>query len=175
MPEMTFEQRLIALLPTLRRYAVAMTGSLSDGDDVVQSAIVRALERQHHYRGGRLDAWLFSILRSIWRNEVKRRTRERERHENVVEITNQGQFHPLDSKMVISDVDRILASFPSEWRELALLICVYGYTYREASELLDIKIGTAMSRINRMRVAIGHSIDPPDHEQPDRPAANVKH
>lgn len=67
-------------------------------------------------------------------------------------------FEPLSDRLVLQDVDRILASFPNDWRALVWLVCVYGYTYQEAAVLLDLKIGTVMSRLNRMRIHIVKSM-----------------
>ncbi len=157
-----FEQRLVTLLPMLRRYAVAMTGSLSDGDDAVQLTLVRALEWRTRYRGGRLDAWLFSIMRSVWRNQLKRRRREQPFDDHVISIASRQALEALNSRLTLRDVDRILATLPAEWRELALLVCAYGYTYREASVLLDLNIGTVMSRLNRMRTLLDGALNAKD-------------
>ncbi|MGI9490014.1 MAG: sigma-70 family RNA polymerase sigma factor [Geminicoccaceae bacterium] len=153
-----FEQQLISLLPILRRYAVAMTGSLSEGDDAVQLTVVRALERRDQYRGGRLDAWLLSIMRSVWRNQLKQRRRELPFDDRVISIASRQAVEALNSRLILHDVDRILATLPAEWRELALLVCVYGYSYRQASVLLGLKIGTVMSRLNRMRTLISEEL-----------------
>ena len=157
-----FEQRLIILLPRLRRYAAAMTGSLADGDDAVQLTVVRALEWRDRYRGGRLDAWLLSIMRSVWRNQLKRRRREQPFDDRVISIASGQALEALDSRLILRDIDRILATLPAEWRELAVLVCVYGYSYREASLVLGIKIGTVMSRLNRMRTLISEAMDVKD-------------
>lgn len=154
-----FEKSLIAVMPRLRRYALAMTGSWSDGDDLVQLTVIRAIEWRDRYRGGKFEAWLFSIMRSIWKNQIKRRRQEQPFDERVVSIIDGRAFEVMSNRLVLQDVDQILISFPSEWRELVLLVCVYGYTYREAADLLDLKIGTVMSRLNRVRAHINQALD----------------
>src|ERR1700743_3376128 len=53
---------IVALLPRLRRFAAGLSGSMQEGDDIVQAACLRALERHRQYReGSRLDSWLFTI------------------------------------------------------------------------------------------------------------------
>ena len=149
-----FEQKLIAHLPRLRRYALVMTGSWSDADDVVQLTVIRAIEWRDRYRGGRFEAWLFSIMRSVWSNQIKRRRQEQPFDDRVVSIIDGRALETMSDRFVLRDVDRILASFPTEWRELVLLVCAYGYTYQEAADLLDLNIGTVMSRLNRVRAYI---------------------
>ncbi|MBC6445462.1 MAG: RNA polymerase sigma factor [Alphaproteobacteria bacterium GM202ARS2] len=157
-----FEARLIELLPDLRRYAVALTGSLADGDDLVQSVLIEALERRDRYRGGRMEAWLFSIMRSVWKNQMRRRLREQRLADLHLLQASLQDADRLDDHVIVGEVDRILATLPADWRELVLLICAYGYSYREASVALDLKIGTVTSRLSRIRRLVIDALGTPD-------------
>ena len=101
-------------------------------------------------RGGKFEAWLFSIMRTVWRNQLKRRRLEQPFDEGVVAIVNGHAAKPLSHRLVLRDVARILAGFPSDWRELFLLVYVNGHIYQEAATLLDLRIGTVMSRLHRI-------------------------
>ena len=71
---------IVAMLPRLRRFARALTGSLADAADIVQIAVERALMRMDQYQQGtRLDSWLFSITRNAWIDEARSRTRRGQR------------------------------------------------------------------------------------------------
>ncbi len=157
-----FKQRLIDLLPDLRRYAVAMTGSLADGDDLVQSVLIEALERHESYRGGKMEAWLFSIMRSVWKNQIRKHRRELPLTDQALSQAGPQQADPLECHLIVGEIDRVLATLPAEWRELALLICVYGFSYQEASIVLDMKIGTVTSRLSRIRMLIKNAVGVPD-------------
>lgn len=157
-----FEQCLIDLLPELRRYAVAMTGSLADGDDLVQSALTEALERHESYRGGRMEAWLSSIMRSVWKNQLRKRQREQPLTDRALSCVDQQAWNRLEDHLVVGEVDRVLATLPTDWRELALLVCVYGYTYEEVSRALDLKIGTVTSRLSRIRMLVSNAVGASD-------------
>lgn len=157
-----FEQRLIKLLPDLRHYAVAMTGSLVDGDDLVQCVLIEALERQDRYRGGKMEVWLFSIMRSVWKNQIRKRRREQPLTNQALSHASLQETDRLDHHLIVCEVDRVLATLPAQWRELALLICVHGYTYREVSVALDMKIGTVTSRLSRIRMLINNAVGTPD-------------
>ena len=73
---------LIRLLPRLRRFGIALTGSHADADELVQDTCERAMRRQDQLRdGSRLDAWLYGIMRNRWTDEV--RWRRIRRHDDI--------------------------------------------------------------------------------------------
>ncbi|MFP3386855.1 RNA polymerase sigma factor, partial [Tritonibacter sp. SIMBA_163] len=74
--EDAFQHSLLALLPRLRRFAYGLTGALDDGDELVQSACLKALENRRRYRAGtRLDSWLYKIMQNLWIDQQRRRRR----------------------------------------------------------------------------------------------------
>jgi RNA polymerase sigma-70 factor (ECF subfamily) len=126
-------------------------------EDLVQSTCVRALERSHQFMPGtRLDRWLFSILHSIWINEIRaRRVRLRG---GLVDAESALVFDgaaAVETNIVAGQVLRSVQALPDAQRETVFLVYVEGLTYREAAELLGIPIGTVMSRLAaaRMRLA----------------------
>src|ERR1700747_1743799 len=77
--DQTVRQEMLAMLPRLRRFAYGLTGSVDKGDDLVQSACERALERLHQWElGTRLDSWMFRIMKNAWIDEVRARRRSSE-------------------------------------------------------------------------------------------------
>ena len=153
---MTLRRDITPIIPALRRYAVSLTWHESDGDDLLQATLERALSRQWQYRGGNLTAWLCTIMRSIWLNEIKRRKRYGETL-SVVELTGQPYFE-LDTSLVLNDIDRLLLQQPQLTREIAFLCWVLGCTYKEAAEILDINLFTVRNRLNRLRTWLAHSL-----------------
>jgi len=148
--------QLIALLPRLRRFATVLTRSSDAADDLVQASVARALERHHQWNPGtRLDRWLFQIMKTVWLNNRKsdaiRRTESLRDHEFAGSVSGTAA---VESKMLLREVRTAFARLPMEQQQALMLVSVEGYGYREAAELLDVPIGTVISRVARGRVAL---------------------
>ena len=156
----TFTTALVAQLPALRRYAAALSGSLTIGDDLVQDCIERALRRADRLRDPlRLAAWLRSILHNLYIDELrKKRTRGIE--EDITELAD-------DVAISVAPVDRApfheftaaMGALSAEHRQILLLTGLEGMNYREIAEELDIPIGTVMSRIARARERLRNALE----------------
>jgi RNA polymerase sigma-70 factor (ECF subfamily) len=145
---------LVALLPRLRRFAVALCSSPTLADDLVQSACIRALANADGWTAGtRFDAWMFRILRNLWIDEL-RRNRTTGPMEDVDArsdlVGDSGEARAMD-KLVLEDVRRAIEALPPEQREVLILVCVEDLSYREVAEILDVPVGTVMSRLARAR------------------------
>lgn len=141
-------------IPRLRRFARAMVRDATLADDLVQECLERALSRLHLWRPGtNLRAWLFTILRNLHINGVRRR-------QPVVDIDAEAQAAigaaPGSQfvRMELRDLRRALALLPNEQREVVLLIGLEGISYNEAADILGISIGTVKSRLSRGRRAL---------------------
>jgi RNA polymerase sigma-70 factor (ECF subfamily) len=149
-------EQLVALLPGLRRYARALTRSTSDADDLVQAAVEKALKSIHQWvPGTRLDSWLFCIVRSVRVDQLRKRKEVaiEEQHLEANGYQVDGQ-RVVDSKLMLDAVRRSFDGLPEEQRELLYLVCIEQMTYREAAEVLNVPIGTVMSRLARARLAL---------------------
>lgn len=138
-------------IPRLRRYARALTGDRSAADDLVQDTLERALSRFHLWRhGSDMRAWLFTIMHNIYVNQI--RSRVRHQHEALDESGAAGELHAQEPDWAeLRDIDDALARLPGEQRAVLLLVGLEQFTYDEAARVLDIPIGTVMSRLSRGR------------------------
>jgi RNA polymerase sigma-70 factor, ECF subfamily len=155
-------RQLPQVLPRLWRFALRLAGDRQDAEDLVQRACVRALERQHQLRPGTsMLSWLFSIVHSVWLNEVRarqvRKHRSLEWSDELVEaVADPAAIDPETyalHQQIVSAVDRL----PEAQRAVMLLVAVEGLSYREAAIALEIPIGTVMSRLARARLSIGEA------------------
>lgn len=146
-------------IPRLRRYARALTGDRSAADDLVQDTLERALSRFHLWRrGSDLRAWLFTIMHNIFVNQA--RSRARHQHEALEEDPHAEALRGRDPEWLeLRDLASALAHVPEEQRAVLLLVGLEQFTYDEAARILDIPIGTVMSRLSRgrerLRVLLG--------------------
>ncbi len=148
-----FKTELIGLLPRLRRFALSLTRSGPDADDLLQDACAAALQKWEQYDPAQpLDRWMFRILRNMWISEIRRRkTRQGEGQipaEEAAELrTEDTAADDLTARQVRGKVENL----DQDLAQPLLLVCAEGYSYREVAELLSIPIGTVMSRIHRAR------------------------
>jgi RNA polymerase sigma-70 factor (ECF subfamily) len=157
MDDDTFREALIALIPRLRRFALALTGSASDGDDLVQDTLERALLRLHQWRSGtRLDSWLYKIAQNTWRDRLRRgRVRGAMAPlDDALEVVGTDGRTTAEAALSLSEALRALAQLPWEQRIVISLVQIEGFTYSEAAGILGVPEGTVTSRLVRARAAL---------------------
>ncbi len=153
-PSMTsFDEQLRELIPRLRRFALSLTRHASNADDLVQTCLERALGSVAGKRPeGDLRAWLFTIL---YRQFVDNHRRSR-RYARMLEFfTGRDDTQPSTERTVLAQ--STLEAFEQlnpEQRALLLWVSVEGLSYKEVAEILDVPIGTVMSRLSRARNAL---------------------
>jgi len=157
-----FRAGLVSLLPRFRRFGYALTGSMDDGDDLVQSACERALTRLDQFEPGtRLDSWMFRIMKNLWVDQKRapRSFREIGADPADLEPLVVGDAErEMEDRLSLAAVRRVVATLPPEQRSVLALVCVEGLSYREASEVLEIPLGTVMSRLSRARMTVGQAL-----------------
>lgn len=148
---------LTAHLARLWRYGLVLSGNGDTAEELVQATCLRALERAHQFQvGTRLDRWLFTILRSIWLNELRaRRIREGQGFVDATEVLQfEGDKH-VETNILAAQVLKEVLALPEAQRETVLLVYAEGLTYREAADALQVPIGTIMSRLAAARTKLG--------------------
>lgn len=148
---------MIALLPRLRRFAHALARSPADADDLCQASVERALKSRDQWQPGtRLDSWMYRIMRNLWIDETRARTRRDQTfapEEAGANIGDDGARR-ADVQLELTDLDRAMSRLPAEQREAIALVLVEGLAYKEAAAVLDVPIGTLTSRLSRGREAL---------------------
>ncbi|HEX7044457.1 MAG TPA: sigma-70 family RNA polymerase sigma factor [Burkholderiales bacterium] len=145
-----FERRVTEYIPRLRRYARVLTGNSMAADDLVQDTLERAWSRLRLWRpGSDLRAWLFTIMHNVHVNGVRRRRPEQTGE--PLEIAIGGT---QEQRLELRDVTRALAQLPRDYREVLLLVAVEEMPYAQAAAVLDVPLGTVMSRLSRARAQL---------------------
>jgi len=144
------EQSVEQHIPRLRRYARALTGDRAAADDLVQDTLERALSRFHLWRrGSDLRAWLFTIMHNIFVNQA--RSRMRYPHDTLDESAADALHYREPDWTDLRDIGDALERLPVEQRTVVLLVGLEQFTYEEAARVLQVPIGTVMSRLSRGR------------------------
>ena len=149
----SLDEQLRELIPRLRRFALSLTRHASNADDLVQNCLERALGSVADKRpDGDLRAWLFTIL---YRQFVDNHRRSR-RYARMLEFfTGRDDTQPSTERTVLaqSTLDAF-DQLATEQRALLLWVSVEGLSYKQVAEILDVPIGTVMSRLSRARNAL---------------------
>ena len=152
-----FEGQLAGLLPRLRRFGHALSRNPADADDLAQATLERALRSKAQWQPGtRLDSWLYRIMRNLWIDTVRARSRK-DKFEAPAEFADRIGEDPCNAIEASIDLQKIMAAMqrlPEEQREVVALILIEGFGYRETAEMLDLPIGTVSSRLVRGRTAL---------------------
>lgn len=151
-----FGDQLVAVLPRLRRFARGLTGSSVEADDLVQAACERALARRHQFQEGtRFDSWMFRIVQTIWIDQI--RSREVRKSDGDIGEDRLGSDEPVrrvEARLTLAEVRRAVDRLSPDQRAALLLVTVEGLSYKEAAEIVDVPVGTIMSRLARARIAL---------------------
>lgn len=150
-----FEAQLLVLLPALRRYARSLSRSDGDGEDLLQDSILRALSNRSQWRGGSLRAWVFTIMTNLNRNKY------RGPRPTLVELDAADEIEAGGNDL--EPIERIrlaqaLETLAPDHRAVLMLVVIEGHKYNEVASMLDIPLGTVMSRLSRARRSLGDAL-----------------
>jgi RNA polymerase sigma-70 factor (ECF subfamily) len=147
-------EKMVELLPRLRRFARNLTRDPHDADDLVQLGIERALARVDQWRPeSRLEGWMFGILRNAWIDEV----RARGRHEIAMDpemLADKAGTTDTTANIDTMSIQTAMARLPEEQRSAVSLVLIEGLSYKEAADAMNVPIGTLTSRLARGRDAL---------------------
>ena len=154
--DISFEGQLLALLPALRRFARSLAQSDSEGEDLLQDGIVAALSRRAQWRGLNLRSWMLAIISNRYRNS----RRSHGRHptaplDAALDVpAPQAEPDPLGRMRL----EAALNSLSQDQRMVLMLVVIEGMPYQEVADLLQIPLGTVMSRLSRARQKISDTM-----------------
>jgi RNA polymerase sigma factor (sigma-70 family) len=142
-------ERMVELIPRLRRYARALVGDRATADDLVQDTLERAWAKLHLYRRGTdLRAWLFTVMHNVHVNRVRAARATDQLDEEMPELAQRAS---QGDALLVRDLDRAISRLPDEQRAVLLLVTLEEMSYETVARTLDIPIGTVMSRLSRAR------------------------
>src|SRR6202171_6525738 len=166
---------ILAAIPNLRAFAISLSGNVDRADDLVQETVLRALSNINSFEPGtNMPAWLFTILRNLFRSEYRKRRREVEDADGRYAETLKS--HPEQhGRVEFEEFRGALAKLPADQREALILVGASGFSYEEAADICGCAVGTIKSRVNRARTRLADllAIDSVDDFGPDRPTRAV--
>lgn len=152
------EARILALMPALKRYALALSRNRQDAEDLVQDSLEAAFSNLGGWRGVNLRGWLLTIMTNLHRGRY-RTIAGRTEHRAIEEAADIAAPATAEDPL---ERDRLLAAInllTPEQRSVLMLVVVEGYAYAEVAQMLAIPLGTVMSRLSRARRAIAENLN----------------
>ncbi|HZA39034.1 MAG TPA: sigma-70 family RNA polymerase sigma factor [Actinomycetota bacterium] len=164
-----FQEEALPLLDSLYAGALRMTRNPADAEDLVQETMLRAYRSFNRFEPGtNLKAWLFRILTNAYINVYRKRQREPQKvsQDDVEEFDlyqelkdHDPQFSATPETIVLdslvdSDIIEAIDALPEQFRLAVILSDIEGFTYAEMAEIMDVPLGTVMSRLHRGRKAL---------------------
>jgi RNA polymerase sigma factor (sigma-70 family) len=148
------------LIPAMRRYARALVRNAAAADDLVQDCLERAVSHWHQRRDNDARRWLFTILHNLAISQF-RQTAARGKHVTIDEMRENefGRSAVQEQKLMYQDVLNKLAKLPDDLRAVLLLVAVEDLSYADTARVLNIPIGTVMSRLSRARERLQQEIE----------------
>lgn len=142
-------------LLAMRRYARALARDDQDADDVVQDALVRAIERQATYQPERSRTrWLLAIVHNVFVSGRRREAAEARRNSRFAETLLASVDPQQEAQVRLTEIARDFAALPDAQRAALHLTAIEGLSYQEAADVLGVPIGTVMSRLSRARATL---------------------
>ncbi len=153
-PTPNFKREMLALLPSLRAFAMSLSGQHDKADDLVQDTIMKAWAKQASFEPGtNMKAWLFTILRNDFYSQMRKRGREVQDTDSV--FTDRLSTHPQQyGSLDLQDFRRALDTLPDDQREAIVLVGASGFAYEEAASICGCAVGTIKSRVSRARTRL---------------------
>jgi RNA polymerase sigma-70 factor (ECF subfamily) len=168
-------EAMLAAVPSLRAFAISLSGNVDRADDLVQETLLRAMANIDSFQPGtNMSAWLFTILRNLFRSEYRKRRREVEDADGSYADTLKSQPEQ-HGRVEFEEFRTALAKLPPDQREALLLVGASGFSYEEAAAICECAVGTIKSRVNRARTRLAEllAIDSADDFGPDQPTRAI--
>lgn len=153
----SFEGRLLALLPDLRRYSRSLTRSDADGEDLLHDSVERVLSARAAWSGTNFRAWAMTILTNLYRNGTRRERRFPS--VDLDEASHLPESAPVGDPLERARLQRALDRLSPDFRATLMLVVVEGHSYAEVAEITHAPLGTVMSRLSRARAEIARYLE----------------
>jgi len=146
------KQEMLDALPHVRRFAISLSRSRFDGDDLLQSTVERVLKKGVPENVD-MRKWMFRVCKNIWIDEIRaRKVRRRAAEGQDITIHNRPESEvEIMDKLKLAQVKTAMDNLPDDQRVTLSLVAIEGYSYKDTAEILETPIGTVMSRLARAR------------------------
>lgn len=153
---------LINEMPNLRKFALKLTRNESAADDLLQSTVLRALEKKHLFATNtRLFSWTSKIMYNLFVSEYRHKMKFETQYDQNGMIDHESVDPVQDTDIELLEIQEAMETLSHEHREILIMVCIKDMEYAEVAEALNIPIGTVRSRLSRARANLQAALDGP--------------
>ena len=156
------KKKLLKMIPKLRRYAYSLTGSADRGDDLLQDSIVKILSIQNESSIENFNAYFYKIISNAWNDTLKKKylnTTPIDEYSNYIPSQDIDIQENIETRQQSKNLHAIINQLSDNLKTTFLLSTVEEKSYKEISEILNIPLGTVMSRLNEARKQLKKLVD----------------
>lgn len=167
-------QELLQHLDSLRRFAMRLTGNVPDGEDLLHSTVLRALEKKELFdSGSNLLGWTSKIMFNIFVSQYRRKTKFETKFDPESFIEKESVNATQDTYMEVLQVSEAMNELSEDQRNILVMVCAQGMKYEDVATTLDIPVGTVRSRLARARANLQTVMERPAIGRMPVPGARV--
>ncbi|MBI1301926.1 MAG: sigma-70 family RNA polymerase sigma factor [Alphaproteobacteria bacterium] len=146
----------------LKRFAYRLTNNIADAEDLLQSTLLRAIEKKHLFKKGtNLYSWISKIMFNLFVSNYRRKKKFETQYDPEPYIQNQSVDASQDLKMEVKNIQKAMSRLSRDHQAILIMICVKGMSYADVSKKLKIPVGTVRSRLSRARDSLQAALSQP--------------
>lgn len=146
------QNQLIHEMPHLRRFALRLCKAPAQADDLLQSTLLRAIEKRELFQSGTdVFKWTSKIMFNLFVSEYRRRTKFETRYDPETFMNTESVEANQDTLMALSEVETAMKQLSDDHRDVLVMVCIQGMQYQEVADIMDVPLGTIRSRLSRAR------------------------
>jgi RNA polymerase sigma-70 factor (ECF subfamily) len=151
---------LVSEMDGLRRFALRLTGNAVDADDLMQSTLLRAMEKKDYFQAGTdLFKWTSKIMFNLFVSSYRRKKKFETRYDPESYLDKVVVPSGQEDQTELTEVREAMRTLSREHREILVMVCVKGMRYQEVAANLDLPVGTVRSRLSRARERLQIALD----------------
>lgn len=159
------DTELLQETENLKKFALKLTRNEADAEDLLQSTILRALEKKDMFKEGtKLFSWTSRIMYNMFVSNWRRKSKFESQYDPEPYINAETTDPCQDIKVEVASVNEAMKQLSDEHRNVLIMVCVQGMPYQEVADALDIPIGTVRSRLSRARLQLQAIMDDGDRD-----------
>ncbi len=154
-------KELINEMEKLKKFAYKLTKNSHDGEDLLHSTIVRAIDKKHLFKKDtNLFSWASKIMYNLFVSNYRRKVKYETQYDPESFIEREKVDASQETKSELNQVSRAMDTLPADHKEVLMMVCVQGHKYADVSKFLNIPVGTVRSRLSRARTSLTNALEP---------------
>ncbi|MCB1538385.1 MAG: sigma-70 family RNA polymerase sigma factor [Alphaproteobacteria bacterium] len=153
---------LVQEMGHLRKFASRLCIGRAEAEDLLQSTLLRAIEKKHLFENGTdVFKWTSKIMFNLFVSNYRRRTKFESLYDPAAIIEREGVEASSETKVQLVEVEEAMQKLSGDHRDILIMVCIKGMQYQEVAEILDVPLGTVRSRLSRAREHLQALMDTP--------------